>query len=125
MKNFQKKSRLKVFFESSIILLLLFILILFFIWNIIGFIGKMRDTINNRRIAEHKLLELVRSKENLSREIGKLKTDEGVEESIRDKFGLAREGEQMIVIVDDKSTKNIENTPENKGSFSFFTDLFK
>ena len=125
MKNFQKKSRLKVFFESPAVLLLLFILILFFIWNMIGFIGKMRDTVNNRKIAENKIIELEKNKANLSKEIDKLKTDEGVEESIRDKFGLARDGEQMIVIVDDKDTKHIENTPENKGFFSFFTDLFK
>ncbi|MBU0611853.1 hypothetical protein KKA39_01370 [Patescibacteria group bacterium] len=87
--------------------------------------GKMQDTIKNRRIAENKALELQIEKENLLLDIANLNTSKGIEESIRDRFGLAKEGEEMIIIVEDKNlNENVENS-EKKSFFPFLKNLFK
>ena len=78
---------------------------LFFVWGIIGFMGKMEVTRQNKKIAENKVAELQQEKIKLSSDIAKLKTEGGVEESIRLKFGLAKEGEGLIVVVDDKNSQ--------------------
>ena len=86
--------------------------------------SKMQITTENRKIAENKLADLQKEKEKLSSDISKLKTTSGVEESIRDKFGLAKDGEGLIIIVDDK---NAVAAPKEKkgGFFSFFANWFK
>ena len=40
-------------------------------------------------------------REMLSSEIERLKTEAGKEEEIREKFGLVKEGEEVIIVVDD------------------------
>ena len=110
--------------QSRPILVLLGVLVLIFAWSVFGFMGKMQTTRENRKIAEEKLIKLQKQKEKLSSDIAKLNTDEGVEESIRARFGLVKEGEGMIVIVDDENPLEVEKQEEG-GFFSFFTNLFK
>ena len=125
MRNFQGKNRWRNIAESKLVLVLLGIVILIFTWVVIGFVGKMRETIKNRKIAEAKVAELLKSKEKLSSDIAKLKTQTGIEESIRDKFGLAKEGEGMIVIVEDKNPLASPPDSSQGGFFSFLKNLFK
>ena len=81
-------------------------------------------TRENRKIAENKVQELELEKEKLSSDIAKLKTEKGIEENIREKFGLAKEGEGMIVIVEDKNPQTEQND-FSEGFFSFFKSWFK
>ncbi len=110
--------------ESWPVLLFLGILVLIFAWGVIDLTGKMKTTRENRKIIENKVGELEIEKEKLSSDIAKLNTESGIEESIRDKFGLAKEGEGLIVVVEDKEKVEVEN--EESGWFlSFLKKLFK
>mgnify|MGYP001558245715 CR=1 FL=1 len=121
MINFQQKRRLRNILHSRPVLVFLGILIIIFAWSVFDFMEKMRVTIENRKIVENKVLELEKKKEKLSSDINKLNTQGGVEESIRLKFGLAKEGEDVIVIVEDKNKPDAEVTsPEGFFSFLFF-----
>ena len=124
MKNFQQKRVFRNILQSWPVLILLSILVLFFAWGMIGFLGKMIDTRENRKIIENKVSELEREKEKLNADIASLKTEEGIEESIREKFGLAKEGEGMIVIVEDQNPPT-ESDGSSGGFFNFFWNLFK
>ena len=106
--------------HSKPVLLFLAILLLIFSFGVIGFMGKMQLTIENRKIAENKLISLEKEKEKLSSDVAKLKSQDWVEESIRLKFGLAKEGEGVIVVVDDKNPPE----PPKKDSGGFFSFLF-
>jgi cell division protein FtsB len=125
MKNFQAKRKWKDALNSRPVLAFLFIIVLVFAWSVFGFWGKMKETSKNRQIAENKIVDLRREKENLTTEIEKLKTNVGVEESIRDKFGLVKEGEGLIIIVDDKGKPEAEQEANTSGFWSFFTGWFK
>lgn len=124
MKSFQPKRGLRNIIHSRPVLVFFGILLLIFASVVIGFMGKMQVTIENRKIAESKVAQLEREKEQLSFDIAKLKTKSGIEESIRDKFGLAKEGEGMIVIIGDKKEPKVADQSPN-GFFSFFKNLFK
>ena len=124
MKSFQQKRGFRNIVHSKAVLVLLAILLLFFAWGVIGFMGKMMLTIENRKIAENKLTQLQQEKEKLSTDISKLKSQDGVEESIREKFGLAKEGEGVIVIVDDKNESKVEDKSSG-GFWGFLKNLFK
>ena len=124
MRNFQHNKSFQHLAYSKPVLLLLTILLLFFIWGMFGFINKMIVTMNNRELVENKVIELKAEKIKLSAEIAKLQTEKGVEESIRDKFGLAKEGENMIIVVEDKNTPVVENESSSR-FFGFFKNFFK
>ncbi|HEU0085898.1 MAG TPA: septum formation initiator family protein [Candidatus Paceibacterota bacterium] len=126
MRNFQpKKNRLRRIVESPPFLVLLFAIVVLFSWSVFGFFEKMRETEAKRETAEEKVAELSEKKEKLTRDIEYLETDRGVEDNIREKFGFVKEGEKVIVIVEDEnfSTQSIE---EEKGSFwKFIRNIFK
>ncbi|HWA32233.1 MAG TPA: septum formation initiator family protein [Candidatus Paceibacterota bacterium] len=124
MRNFQQKRGLRRVLESKVFLFLLGAVLLVFIWNLFILMGKLRETAKNEKLAEQKVSDLTEQKSQVSSEIQKLGTDEGVEDSIRQKFGLAKDGEGVVVIVDDKNSANA--SAESKGGFwSFFKNLFK
>ncbi len=124
MKNFQRKRDWRNILSSRPVVVVLGIIVIFFAWGVFGFMGKMQVTIENRQIAEKKLAELQKEKAKLSTDIAKLNTPSGVEASIREKFGLAKEGEGLIVVVDDTPAPTPEKS-SGSGFFSFFTNLFK
>jgi cell division protein FtsB len=124
MKNFQEKKGLKVILQSRPVLAILGIVSLVFAWNVINLVGKMEETTQNKKIAEGKITELQKEKNNLLTEIGKLNTDSGREEDIREKFGLVKEGEGLVVVVDDQN--NIAPAPVSKsGVLEFLKRIFR
>ena len=113
--------------QSKPVLTLLCVLVLVFAFEVLGFMGKMEVTIENRKIVENKVAELEKQKEQLSSDIAKLKTQSGIEDTIREKFGLAKGGEKIIVIMDDKNAPKTEDSPK-EGFFSsliFWKNWFK
>lgn len=124
MRNFQQKRGWREIIESWPVIIFLGFLLLVFAFGVVGFMSKMSATRENREVAEKKLIELENKKARLTSEITKLETEDGVEENIREKFGLAKEGEGLIVVVEDKN--KVEVIVEEKGWFaSFWDNLFK
>lgn len=124
MRNFQEKKNFRKIMHSKIVLIILGVLVLLFIYNVIKLANKAVDTKRNREIAEKKIAELQIQKEELTKEIEKLSTEKGIEEDIREKFGLGKEGEGMIVIVDDESKNNNLSEEKSGGFFIFLKKLF-
>jgi cell division protein FtsB len=126
MRNFQKKQGgIMSILQSVPVLMLLGALVIFFAYSMFDLVGKMMETSRNKEIAERQLAELQKSKEKLNTDIAKLNTEQGVDEIIREKFGLVKDGEGMIVIVEDKTPGVLEAESKSDGFFSFFTNWFK
>src|SRR3989304_3232209 len=120
MKSFQRKRGWGNILHSRAVLAILFILLLIFAWSVIVFMGKMSITRENKKIAESQVTELEEQKLKLTAEIAKLGTSSGIEESIREKFPVVKEGEGVIIIVEDENQSEV---PEKK-SGGFFSFLF-
>lgn len=125
MKNFQEKTGLKHLIHSWPVLMLLGIVLVFFAFGVFRFLIKMIETSKNREIAESKLTELRENKEELSRDIENLKTNQGLEENIREKFGLVKEGEDLIIVVDSKENTDLNEETKQNWFISLFNKLFK
>ncbi len=109
--------------RSKAVLVFLGIFILFFSWSVLGFWNKLQETSKNKKIAEDKVAALEQQKEKLTTDINSLKTDQGKEKVFRENYGLAKEGEDEIVIVDDK---NQTASPQSSvGFWGFLKNLFK
>lgn len=123
MKNFQRKDKKKFMklLETWPFLILLSVVLVFFAINIFHMSQKMLTTVKNKKNAELKYLELKESRERLEKDIERLNTEKGVEERIREEFGLAKEGEGLIVVVEDDTAVDTENL-EKEG---FFKSIFK
>lgn len=111
--------------ESKLSVSILFLVLVFFAWNVIGFLGKLWNTEENRRVAEEKVEELKERKENMSYEIDRLNTKEGIEENIREKFSVVKEGEKVIIIVDEDRGEGFSSEEEDSGFLNFFKNWFK
>ncbi|MEJ0002072.1 MAG: septum formation initiator family protein [bacterium] len=125
MRNFKKKTGFARIMQSKPVLIFLGIVVLVFAANLVSFLGKLKETARNKEIAQEKIAELEKQKDQLSVEISKLKTDEGVEESIREKFGLVKDGEGMIVVVDDKAVPAESQTADTSKFWTFVKNWFK
>lgn len=111
--------------ESRPVLVFLCFVVFVFAYSVFGLLGKMRETVKNKQTAENKILELQETKERLLANIGKLETEKGKEESIREKFGWVKEGEGIIVVVEEKNLEDEDRKSKSGGFFSFFKNLFK
>lgn len=110
--------------QSKPVLVLLGGLILVFAWSVLGFWNTMRETEKNKQIVENKVVELKVQKEKLLADINSLETEEGKEKFFRENFGLAKEGENVIIVVEDKNLPK-EPDKDSSGFWSFFKNLFK
>ena len=111
--------------QSKPVLVLLGIVTLIFAWNVLGFWNKMEETRNNQKMVEEKVAELEQQKEKLSSDINNLNTDEGKEKVFRENYGLAKDGEYMIQIVEDNTPPASPAPAPSSGFWSFLKNLFK
>lgn len=125
MRNFQQKKIWRSVVQSTPVLIILGIIILFFVWSVLGFWNKMGETTRNKEAIEDKAVALREQKEKLLTDIDSLNTEEGKERVFRENFGLAKEGEEVIIVVEDKEANNAQKTDSSSGFFSFFKNLFK
>ncbi|MEK7459761.1 MAG: septum formation initiator family protein [Patescibacteria group bacterium] len=125
MENFQEKKGSLRILKSWPVLIFLSILILFFGFGVFQFMNENKETTKNRIIAEEKVKELEDRKDKLLFDIDNLNTDEGKERVFRENFGLAKEGENLIVVLDEKNnTEEVKIVPQ-KGFLNFLKNWFK
>lgn len=124
MRNFQKKGVWRNIMQSKPVLVLLGIVILFFAWSVLGFWNTMEETENNRQAVQNKVTELKEQKQKLLADINSLQTEEGKERFFRENYGLAKEGENVIIVVEDKNLPK-ESAETSSGFWSFLKNLFK
>jgi cell division protein FtsB len=65
-------------------------------------------------------IELQNREKMLSSEIERLKTKDGIEEEIRNKFNVVRPGESVVVIVENTSTSKKDLIKEKEGWWESF-----
>ena len=61
---------------------------------------KAQESSAMRTVAETENTDLVEREQKLKADIERLSTDRGKEEVLRERYGLAKEGEHMVVIVE-------------------------
>ena len=125
MAEFKRKNSYN-FWHSPIALIALFCLVILFMYNIIGLAKKEAETAKKKKLILAQIETLRSREENLSRDIEKLKTEQGIEETIRDKYQVVKEGEKMVVIIDDEENKSeIKELPKENSFWTWLSNLTK
>lgn len=109
--EFQEKRKVKKFMYSKVtlvVLVILTVLILKAVWSVYQKQQFTKDNLNKTASDYNNLKE---REERLSREINWLKTENGIEQEIREKYGLVKPGEEVIVIVDKDNVDDGANIP--------------
>ena len=124
MADFNRK-KTNSFWHSPLMLIVLFVILILFGYNMIGLIEKERETAKKKDLILSNI-ETLRSRESsLSSDIERLKTEEGIEETIRDKYQVVKQDEKMVTIIDQQEEVVVVETKESKHGFvNWIKNLF-
>ena len=71
------------------------------------------------------LQALTDRQKSLTDKLDQLKTETGIEEEIRNKFSVAKPGEKLLVIIDDKTPTTSADTNSEKGFWAKLVEFFR
>ena len=123
MLDFQQKRKWRGVMYHKITLVILFIFVILALHSTWSVYKKKRESEKMKNISLIHVKELQSRDAQLKLKIERLSTPTGLEEEIRSKFSVAKDNENMVVVVEDQNT---EATTTPKVSFwqkifNFFT----
>lgn len=120
----RKKFRQILYSKASIFLLfVVFLVVLHGVWKIHEKASIARA---ESQEATRILTETQAHSDELKKSLDELKTDHGFEEEVRQKFAVARPGEEVVVVVDESDKKSKNGEGSSTGSFwEWVTSFFK
>jgi cell division protein FtsB len=110
MAEFQTKKNTKKMWHSPLMLFVLLSVLLVFMYNMVGLVEKTNETSKKKKIVLSQVESLSERQKVLEENIKKLQTENGTEVELRDKYHLVKEGEQMVVIVDEQANTSGPDT---------------
>ena len=117
MLDFRKKNKIKKVVYSPFFLIFLFLafsLLAKGVWNVYV---KERLSVENLQKAKTEYGKMIARKDNLISSIEYLNTEDGVESEIRSKFRAIKDGEKVMVIIDNFLPSISPATTTTKGGF--------
>lgn len=125
-RRIRKERFLSKIVRSPLSYLALFILLVIFSYSAINTYNKSKIAKEKTRQVEEELRKLKEQELGLSESINDMNTPFGVEKSLREKFGIIKQGEESIIIID--PPENISETniqeEEKTGIFGFLKSMF-
>lgn len=124
MLEFSQRRRLRRMLYSKPVAIALLLLVGFLSYTTYGMYQTSHEAYLRKQTAAAKLADLEERQDFLTGEIARLKTDRGVEAEVRQKFDVAKEGEKVIVIVEEKATST-DDRPQKTGIWATVKNWFK
>ena len=123
MFDFYEQRKIRQWLYSWPSLFVLAVLCILLIPGVFEVYQQERETRVNKNQQLSHLEELIEREEALQEEIDRLNTERGVEEEIRQKFEVAKEGERVIVIVDTPEVSSAEDRSQGIEFLRIFKNL--
>lgn len=114
MMRREKKSFLKILFYSSFFTIILLVFLVITLVSFIKTLNREREVKNKIANLEMEIKNLEGDKIDLGQAIEYFKTDFYKEKEAREKFGMKKEGEQVIVILTPEEEKEKEKINPKK-----------
>ncbi len=99
MFDFQQKKKMRDFFYSPIVVGVVALIALYAVYSTWSIYHKLSETERDAERVQLEVLALEARSQKLDADIQSLETSSGVEKQIRSKFGVAKPGEELAVIV--------------------------
>ena len=104
MLEFQKKKKIKKVLYSRTVLIFLAIIFIILLRSLYGVYKKESLSMQNLDMDKNELAQISERQKDIANSLEYLKTDQGVESEIRNKFRVVKEGEKVAVIIDDQTS---------------------
>ena len=124
MREFQEKRKLKKFLHSRYAIGFLVLIALLMSQAVLGVHKKYEKSKDMALRAKSDLAALAVQENELRDALKDLETPEGREREVRDRFGLVKENERLIILVDN-TTAAEEVVPAHRGLWERFLDLWR
>jgi cell division protein FtsB len=126
MLDFKEKKQIKKIFYSKITLVILLLLVIFMFKSVLGVYRSAKETNFKKEETNNKLIQLQEREQELSEDVDTLNTERGIEEEIRSKFKVVKEGEKIIMLIDREETaKDIKLNQKSNTFWENISDFFK
>jgi cell division protein FtsB len=119
MSSFKPKNKYR-FWHHPVFLSFLGLVIVVFSYNVVGLIKKERETAKKKELILNQIDVLKKREAILGEDIDKLKTDMGIEESIREKYQVVKEGEKVVSIVENQEDFKAQTEERKEHGFKAF-----
>ncbi len=121
MLDFRERSKMRRIVYAKPTILVLALLTIITARSAFGMYQKSKEATSKRDKATTELQVLKTRQAELDQDIARLGSERGQEEEIRDRFMVAKEGENVIIVADPEGTKTTHtvtvNEDEDDGSF--------
>jgi cell division protein FtsB len=107
MARFEKRRKFENFFYTRTAVVILALVAVLFGLSVISVFEKRHEAAQNAHEAEYEVQTLSARQAKTEQSIKTLNTDAGVEEAIRNKYRAAKDGEGLVVIMDQSQTETV------------------
>lgn len=125
MREFREKRQTRKLIHSNVTLLVLLIITIFIgkgVWNLHL---KEREAYSARVEIEREVMDAESRVGFLDREVGTFKTESGIEREIRETLSVKKPGEEVVVILDSTTTREVKEEGSIKNRISsWISNLF-
>jgi uncharacterized protein YlxW (UPF0749 family) len=118
MFELKEKRKLRKILYSKPAILILLLLLAFMVKPVWNAYSKYSESRKNAEAAGVRLENMQKRQAELSQKIDSLGTERGLEEEIVDRFNVAREGENVVVIVERRESEEVVEDDRKSGIFS-------
>lgn len=122
MFDFYEKRRIKTLLFSKLSIFVLVALTTLLALSVYDRYRMEREVSERRSEREAEYRELANRAAELEAKIAYLESEKGIEEELRDRYGVVKEGEQAVVILDNATAESVESAPAPRESW--FTKVF-
>jgi cell division protein FtsB len=110
MFDFHQKRKIRAVLGSRITQVIILVITAWVLLSVYERFLIAREMSERREAVEQEIEALTNRKNNLEAEVKYLSNERGIEAEMRRQFDIAREGEQVVIIVEDEN-KPVETTP--------------
>jgi len=113
MNIFEQKRQIRRLMYSKIAMVGLFVVCGFLANGLFNIYGKARESMDRKNLSAQSLVRLQEREAKLQAEIERLDSRNGLEEELRNRYSLSKEGERVIVIIEDEDGTRVATTTED------------
>lgn len=117
----RRKYRIRRFLGSGVSFVVVLLLLIVFVQAAVGMYAKAREAKEKRDLSISELKRLQARETDLQTEISRLSSERGVEEELRGRYFVAKEGERVAVVnITSSESESTSGNPEKKGFWKKF-----
>lgn len=124
MEEFKRRRSFKKIVYSPVAIVFLAVILFFLVRALWGVYGSEQRSSQELSVAQRNAADLENRAQYLTTQIDELNSPRGLEGALREKYPVAKEGEQMVIIVPPSATSSATSTASAPSWWQRFLDFF-